>query len=239
VSRYRLLAALPAFAVLAGCSTLPDITGAFGGKPRPEAAIAEARPQPVRRIAPRPAPVEEVAALDTPEPDQGDIADPSSDDEAPVVIRKIRPNAEPDLAVADEAPAAQPSGPMRLNVAVARDQINAYRSEQGLPALVIDTALMKAAKTQSDAMAKSDAMTHEVGGSFAARMKKVGIEDVPAGENIAAGYSSVSAVLRGWKASPAHDANLKLEDATRLGIAATPSPDNPGKLFWTLIVAGT
>jgi uncharacterized protein YkwD len=241
---------LPALALLAaslgGCSSLSDITGAFSPSAPPErvasandsfmrasplAAPVEA-PQHIRPSTPRILPVAEEPATT-----EDVIPNDAADTQVEPVSRKtvIRPiAADPEIVT----PAAAPAGRMRFNVAAARDQINAYRDSEGLPPLAMDPALMRAAKQQSDAMAKSDSMDHSIGGSFAARMAKVGIEEVPAAENIAAGYANASAVIKGWQASPAHDANLKMKDATRLGIAAAPSPSQPQKIYWTLIVAG-
>jgi uncharacterized protein YkwD len=244
---------------LGGCSALPDVTGAFSSAtPRPEAAIAEEgeymRAATPRRVARGPSPL--AAPFD---PLANPASEPAQDDNsdiaiapvprvkrAPIIQPKNIAAAEPEAPIIPSEPAAESSDietakatrPLRVNVASARDQINAYRREQGLPALRIDSALMQAARQQSDAMARNDAMSHTVAGSFGKRMAKVGVEGVPAGENIAAGYSNVGAVIRGWKGSQAHDANLKMAEATRLGIAATPSPSQPQKLYWTLIVAG-
>ncbi len=67
-------------------------------------------------------------------------------------------------------------------------------------------------------------------------MAAVGVENVPAGRISRAGYASSPSPIKGWRASAAHDANLRMEDATRFGIAASPSKTEAGKLYWTLIV---
>jgi uncharacterized protein YkwD len=231
---------VPAIALVAlslgGCSTISDFTSSLSEKPRPQRVLsgddafmrtAQPMPQPVRPIRPQAPRVIPVAA----EPD-----DMASDVpvEAPLAQVSRRPLAEEPAMEEPEVPASS----KRFNVAAARDQINAYRAEDGLDALSMDPALMRAAKAQSDAMARAESMDHGVGGSFASRMAKVGIEEVPAAENIAAGYANVSAVIKGWQASPAHDANLRMKEATRLGIAATASRQQPDKLYWTLIIAG-
>ncbi len=248
----RILPAVALFALsLGGCSSLPDVTGAFGGSPRPQAAVADngeyvqAAPRRVQRVrapAPLPPPQESDVMTNNSDVAGNDVAMASEEPLEPVtpVVRKtvIRPLA-PDPELEAAKPITTPVSRSRVNVAAARDQINAYRERAGLPPLVIDTALMQAAKTQSDAMARKDVMDHSVSGSFAKRMARVGVEEVPAAENIAAGYSNVAAVIKGWQTSPAHDANLRMKDATRLGIAAAPSPSQPDKLYWTLIVAGS
>jgi uncharacterized protein YkwD len=249
---------LPVFAILAvalgGCSSISDVTGSFGS-PRPEADLASgerfvrAEPRPIRRIRPS------AEAMEAPMADEAFAAPSEPKVFAEPSVRRTRIKPIAPLArtaearaeeapvierAAEEQPAAEAPAPRkRLGFTAARDQINAYREAEGLPPLAMDDTLMRAAKAQSDAMAKKDAMDHSVGGSFAKRMARAGVEDVPAAENIAAGYASVSAVIRGWKASPAHDANLRMKEATRLGIAATPSQSNPEKLYWTLIVAGS
>ncbi len=225
---------------VSGCSSFSDITGAFSQpQPRPQQVLSgddqfvQAAPrqvQPIRPSRPRVIPV-----MAEPAPDAPDMSDapPVEPDFSQPIVRRIAA-AKQEETEADAAPAPR----MRFNVAAARDQINAYRQEEGLSALVMDAALMRAAKAQSDAMARSESMDHSVGGSFAERLSDVGISDVAAAENIAAGYANVSAVIRGWQSSPAHDANLKMKEATRMGIAATPSRKQPDKLYWTLVLAG-
>jgi uncharacterized protein YkwD len=252
---------------LGGCSSVSDITGAFGGNPRPQVALADEgefvrapAQRPSRRIQPGgrsqlPPPPDHMAGnsfsnYDVPSNDFAGndgsddvIAPPASQSVSKkrLAIRPLGQDAESDAPVIKTAKAreeAPATGPMRFNVASARNQINSYRDSEGLVALRLDSDLMRAAKAQSDAMAKNDSMDHAIGGSFAKRMGRVGIRDVAAAENIAAGYANVSSVIRGWQASDAHDANLKMKEATRMGIAATASSSNPDKLYWTLIVAG-
>jgi uncharacterized protein YkwD len=248
MSRIRLSVLALFAASLGGCSSFSDITGSFGSSPRPQADMAGggdfvAEPRVPRRIRPlAPPPEPSFAAPDAAQSDDG-FAAPIEPVARRTTIRPIEPTREvAAIEAPTDEPAAEPAAPAprkRLGFMAARDEINAYREAEGLPPLAMDDDLMRAAKAQSDAMARSDSMDHSVGGSFARRMAKVGVEDVPAAENIAAGYASASAVIRGWKASPAHDANLRMKEATRLGIAASPSQSNPKKLYWTLIVAGS
>jgi uncharacterized protein YkwD len=252
---FPILATMFVATSLAGCSAFRDVTGS-SGNPVPQAGFEDNgfSPAPQRRIRPLAAPPEPEFAASQPIEDNVATDEPAPA-AAPVRKTKIRP-IRPSAALAaneDEAPAApepeaeEPapkpkkvqvaaSGGVNANAALA--QINAYREGKGLSPLKIDSALMKAAKQQSDAMAQDGSMSHTVGGSFAKRMARVGVTDVPAAENIAAGYKTSTAVIRGWRNSKAHDANLRMDEATRLGIAATPGADEPEKLYWTLIVAG-
>jgi uncharacterized protein YkwD len=251
---------------LGGCSSVSDITGAFGGDPRPQVALADEgefvrapSQSPSQRIRPSgrsqlPPPPDHMGASNVGNDDvvNNDFAanDGGNDVIAPaasqsvtkkrLAIRPLAQQAQEDAPVIKTAAREETASaaPMRFNVASARNQINSYRDREGLAALRLDPDLMRAAKAQSDAMAKNDSMDHAIGGSFAKRMSRVGIRDVAAAENIAAGYANVSSVIRGWQASDAHDANLKMKEATRMGIAATASSGNPDKLYWTLIVAG-
>jgi uncharacterized protein YkwD len=250
---FPILATLLLATTVAGCSSFRDVTGT-AGEPVPQAGMDDSGVAPKRRVRPLAAPPEpEFAAVQ----DDGFAVEPDPVADAPAVktkikpIRAIRPSS-PSLAAKDEdiAPLADepapepapkkvaiaPTGGVNANAALA--QINAYREQKGLSPLKLDQALMKAAKQQSLAMAENGAMSHTVGGSFAKRMAKVGVTDVPAAENIAAGYKTSTAVIKGWRNSKAHDANLRMEEATRLGIAAVPGANEPDKLYWTLIVAG-
>src|SRR5262249_55559826 len=94
------------------------------------------------------------------------------------------------------------------------------------------------AAEQARAMAAADALEHDVGHSFQARVASYN-PDV-AVENIAAGTPTFASTLDLWKHSPGHDANLRREGGTRFGIASAPSPQSSRyKVYWSLIMAGT
>ena len=77
------------------------------------------------------------------------------------------------------------------------------------------------AQQQSNAMAAANSLSHDVGGSFTARIQQARLNTGRAAENLGAGYFSTEEAVAGWRASSGHDANLRLPDVTRYGIALT------------------
>ncbi len=131
------------------------------------------------------------------------------------------------------------SAPARAEdlAAAAQAAISRYRAEHGLPPVTVDPKLMALAAEQARAMAQADALEHDVGRPFQARVASYS-PDI-AVENIAAGTRTFASTLDIWKHSPGHDANLRREGVTRFGIASAPSPQSRYKIFWSLIMAGT
>jgi hypothetical protein len=121
--------------------------------------------------------------------------------------------------------------------ATAQAAISRYRAEHGLPAVKPDARLMALAAAQARAMAKADAMEHDVDRPFQARI--VSYDPDIAVENIAAGTRTFSATLDIWQHSPGHDANLRKAGVTRFGIASAEAPNSKYKVFWALIMAGS
>ena len=60
------------------------------------------------------------------------------------------------------------------------------------------------------------------GRTFTQRIDATGYAWSTAGENIAAGYPSIDAVMDGWIQSPGHCANLMNQDFTEIGVACVP-----------------
>jgi uncharacterized protein YkwD len=130
---------------------------------------------------------------------------------------------------------AQPGA--QLDAATAASMISGYRSNNGLTAVSIDSELMKMAQTQAQAMASRDQLDHNVIRSFNERLKAQGYRARNAAENIGAGYHTLAEAFSGWRDSPGHRANMLLEGATRMGIAAVYAPKSKYKVFWALILA--
>ncbi len=126
-----------------------------------------------------------------------------------------------------------------LNVREAQNLINSYRRENGLENLEIDLSLMGEAESHARDMAVQDKLGHRVSnrGSFGKRMNRAGFENVKAGENIGAGYHTVAQAFSGWRGSQAHNENMLLPEARRMGIAAVFASHSKYKVFWVFIVA--
>ena len=87
------------------------------------------------------------------------------------------------------------------------------------------------------AMASRDTLDHNAGRSFNERLKAHGYRARAAAENIGAGYHTLAEAFSGWRDSPPHRANMLLDGATRMGIAAVYTPKSKYKVFWALILA--
>jgi uncharacterized protein YkwD len=124
-----------------------------------------------------------------------------------------------------------------LDAGAAASMISGYRQNNGLPAVTLDSELMKLAEAQSRAMATSDKLDHNVAGSFRDRLRKSGYPAKTGAENIGAGYHTLAEAFSGWRDSPPHRANMLLKNATRMGIAAVYAPNSKYKVFWSLILA--
>ena len=124
-----------------------------------------------------------------------------------------------------------------LSPATAAAMINAFRAQNGLGPVRVNTQLNGLAQRQARAMARANQMSHGVGGPFRSRLSASGYNARTAGENIAAGYKSFSAVLAGWQKSAPHRHTLLLRDAREMGIAVAYAPGTRYGNFWALVVA--
>jgi uncharacterized protein YkwD len=130
---------------------------------------------------------------------------------------------------------AQPSA--ELDAAAAASMISGYRSNNGLPAVVLDPELTRLAAAQAEVMAKRDKLEHGAAKPFVVRLKASGYNAKTAAENISAGYHTLAEAFSGWRDSPPHRANMLLKGATRMGIAAVYTPTSKYKVYWSLILA--
>jgi uncharacterized protein YkwD len=126
---------------------------------------------------------------------------------------------------------------VRVDPAEAGRLLNAYRASRGLGPLRLDPALTAMAQTQADAMVADNALSHTVGGSFAARVHAAGIDAARTAENLAGGAYSTSEAFADWQKSPSHDANLLMKEATRFGIALAKDPRTTYRAYWALVIA--
>jgi len=131
---------------------------------------------------------------------------------------------------------AQPGA--ELDAVAAASMISGYRANNGLGAVTLDPELMRLAQSQAEVMAKRDKVDHAAGKPFTARLKEAGYSVSIAAENISAGYHTLAEAFSGWRDSPPHRANMLLNGATRIGIAAVYTPKSKYKVYWALILAG-
>lgn len=124
-----------------------------------------------------------------------------------------------------------------LDPASAGRILNAYRAGQGLGPLRPDPRLMAMAQRQADAMVAKNALSHDAGGSFGARVQAAGIDSARVAENLGGGYFSTEEAFAGWRQSSGHNANLLMKEATRYGIALAKDPRTTYRAWWVLVVA--
>lgn len=107
------------------------------------------------------------------------------------------------------------------------------------PALVWNCTLGKAALNHSTDMASVNFFSHtgSDGSSPFDRLSYLGYQYTSAGENIAAGQSSVESVVAGWLDSPGHCSNIMNKSFTQMGAARVNSNTADYSSYWTVVFA--
>jgi uncharacterized protein YkwD len=123
-----------------------------------------------------------------------------------------------------------------LDVQRAQALINEYRAIHGLQPVRLDPRLTTAAQVHADDLMRHDRISHfgSDGSTAWDRMVRQ-IRDLRLGaENVGTGQTSLEEVVRGWIASPGHNRNLLLADATRMGIALARNDAASFRTAWVL-----
>jgi uncharacterized protein YkwD len=108
---------------------------------------------------------------------------------------------------------------------------NAERAKEGCKPLRIDSRLVVAARKHSADMAANNYFDHTSrnGDSPWKRMEDAGYSS-PGAENIAKGYPTAAAVVKGWMNSPGHRANILNCGLRAIGVGVASGPGGP---LWT------
>nr|WP_276322280.1 CAP domain-containing protein [Halomonas neptunia] len=95
--------------------------------------------------------------------------------------------------------------------------------------------LEAAAQMHSQDMAENDYFSHTDpdGEGIEQRVSSQDYNWQAVGENIAAGHSSVPAVVNGWLESPGHCQNIMSAAFTEMGMAKVNGPDSRYSTYWT------
>ena len=115
------------------------------------------------------------------------------------------------------------------------DLINEERARNGLGPLVATETLDAAAAWLAADLSTIDALDHTdtLGRSLRDRLNAF---DYPANstirENIAAGYATPEAVVKGWINSPGHYTNILAPEAEAAGVALYEAPGTTYRYFW-------
>ncbi len=115
-------------------------------------------------------------------------------------------------------------------------RINAERSSVGAAPVRLCATLMTAAQRHSEDQASHSTMSHtgSNGSTMTQRAEAAGYVGWNAmGENVAAGYPSVAAVMGGWMGSSGHRANLLSTSYEHVGVGRAAS--GSGALYWTQV----
>ncbi|MEM9999717.1 MAG: CAP domain-containing protein [Pseudomonadota bacterium] len=132
-----------------------------------------------------------------------------------------------------EVLANAPTAPVRTGIVTGQTlgSLNALRTSRGRAPMVADPVLGRAALEHAQSMARSGRLSHA---RFRSRMRAIGAG--PAAENIAAGQTSVSSVMRAWSGSSGHRRNM-LAPYSRVGVAVASNPASGNRPYWVMVVA--
>jgi uncharacterized protein YkwD len=121
--------------------------------------------------------------------------------------------------------------------------INGYRASRGLQQVSGNGALTSAAAWMAADMAAKNYMSHvsSDGRSPSQRMSAFGYAagSVYTGENLAAGYSSATAVFAGWQTSAAHNAILLGPNFNAVGVGLGYNANSTYKWYWAADFGGS
>lgn len=96
---------------------------------------------------------------------------------------------------------------------------NVARREKGLPALAVSSKLDLSSQYKADDMAQKNYFAHvREEKSLASWLKDANYKYQVAGENLAVGFSSAEEIVKAWKNSPTHYANLIDPEFKDLGV---------------------
>ena len=111
---------------------------------------------------------------------------------------------------------------------------NEQRARNGLPAFVVSSRLMEAARLHAQQMAAYQTMDHTISGAqyptLQSRLQAVGYVYSSAAENVAWNSPSAQAVVTGWMNSTGHRANILDPGLTEIGTAMARS--SKGEPYW-------
>lgn len=101
-----------------------------------------------------------------------------------------------------------------------------------------DAALAAAAARHSSDMAQNNFFNHtgSDGSTVGLRATAAGYSWSGIGENIAAGYTSVSAVMTGWLSSEGHCNNIMNSAYTHVALACVAEPGTTYTRYWTMVL---
>jgi len=111
--------------------------------------------------------------------------------------------------------------------------VNAERAKAGLPSLAQNWELSRVARYKSQDFIDKNYFDHNspTYGTPFQMMTSFSIRYSAAGENIAKGQNSPSAVMNAWMNSPGHKSNIMSSAYNQIGVGV--AKDSKGNLYWT------
>jgi uncharacterized protein YkwD len=108
-----------------------------------------------------------------------------------------------------------------------------------MQALAWNTQLEQAAVAHASDMAGNDFHEHtgSDGSTVGTRVAATGYDWIGVGENIAAGYASVDAVVHAWMGSAGHCANIMSASLREVSVACARNDAGTFKTYWTMVLA--
>lgn len=129
------------------------------------------------------------------------------------------------------------TAPIPVNLTEALAMMNEIRLREGRSLVRISPALTRLAQQQADLMARTNTLSHTVGGLLTERLLSNGYGYWATAENIGGGYRSLEEAFYFWQELPSHRENLLMADTTEIGIATAFNPDSEYRTYWALIMA--
>jgi uncharacterized protein YkwD len=128
---------------------------------------------------------------------------------------------------------------MQINQARATARSCGSTSYNAAAALNWNDKLFNAAASHSADMANNNYFSHtgQNGSSFSQRITAAGYSWRTAGENIAAGQSSIQQVMEGWLQSPGHCANIMNSAYVDVGVSCVQNSASTYTQYWTMELA--
>lgn len=119
--------------------------------------------------------------------------------------------------------------------------INAERRARGLPALVLNAALDRAAQGHACDNAQRHSISHDSadGSHLQQRLRRVGYDFHIAAENTGRGFATPHRAVEWWMNSPHHKDNMLLRQAREIGIGIALSEAPDSRLHWVIDLGTT
>jgi uncharacterized protein YkwD len=115
--------------------------------------------------------------------------------------------------------------------------VNAERAAAGLPPVVANPTLSKAAQGYAEYMARENFFSHKGldGSTLVSRAEAAGYVTWSfLAENLAAGQQTPEKLVAAWMKSPSHRANILSEEGVEVGFGRAYNPGSKYRIYWAM-----